>query len=110
MTKRGRHPALSPGRRILEGRSLTLPKLLIGSYSDLEELANHLNDLVKQLPKLKFIGASFVSDYIAKQYIILKYDLYCDTLEHLKGWMNGGQEHKDREYWQEIKFIGYQFR
>ena len=111
MVKRGRYIP-SPVQRIMSSRNLFLPNLLIGELADLDKLFKYLDDLPKQVHKLKFNEDSFVKDFIAKQYLILKYDLYIDTLEHINGRMidQGPGKNKERDYWQELQFIGYQFR
>ena len=105
-----------PGQAIFKSRTLHLPYLMVTRTSDIWALEDHIDELVYQLPRLAFSIRSFAVDSIAKQYIVLKYDLYYDALNHLHGMFNtlehgGGKgEEKLRDYWLMIHFIGYQFR
>ena len=106
---------MGPGGAIFDARTLVLPNLLIKKSSDIIKLERHLDSLVRELTRLKFCIRSFAKDFIARQYIVLKYDLYFDTINHLQGWYKemkeGGKgEDKQRNYWLVVDFIGYQFR
>ena len=107
---------LGPGHVIFENRTLHLPDLVVYSSSDIVRMLRHLDDLLEALPRLKFIIRSFAKDFIVKQYIVLKYDLYFDTLNHLQGMFHELETEgrvrsdKDRNYWLVVEFIGYQFR
>lgn len=117
MTRKGRHQRqIGPGSAIFGARTLHLPNLVIKKRSDIMNLEQHLDGLVKELTRLKFCIRSFAKDFIARQYILLKYDLYFDTLNHLYGWHKemeegrGKDKDKPRNYWIIVNFIGYQFR
>ncbi|KAL5254406.1 hypothetical protein ACHWQZ_G014001 [Mnemiopsis leidyi] len=98
MTRKRRHQRqIGPGSAIFGARTLHLPNLVIKKRSDIMNLEQHLDGLVKELTRLKFCIRSFAKDFIARQYILLKYDLYFDTLNHLYGWHKEVEEGRDSE-------------
>lgn len=109
-----RSPGPGPGPLIFKKRSLHLPNVIVREAEDVVALQDYLDNLVSCLHRLRFSIQTFNQDLIVQQYVVLKFDLYSDTLSHLHGWCRdrAGErvKQKARIYWLVINFIGYQFR
>lgn len=99
----------------MRGRSLPLPvlKFSTSDYPLFSKNTAHIKDLLHSIPP-QFRDSSYVHDFIFKQYVILKHEVYWDTIYHIQGryFPDGqpGNEEKIRPYWVDLEFIGYQFR